>query len=57
MSAHVKMYIKFIGLLSAVFLTACGGGSSAPTITPPPPPPPPPTLVWDQSNWDEANWQ
>jgi hypothetical protein len=52
-----------ITLLIVATLAACGGssgggGAATPTVPPPEPPPPENTsLVWDQGQWDEENWQ
>ncbi len=50
-------------LLIVATSAACGGssggsGAAPPTVPPPEPPPPENTsLVWDQGQWDEENWQ
>ncbi len=43
-----------------LILVGCGGGGGggSPTIAPSSnPPPPSDTLIWDQGNWDEVEWQ
>ena len=41
-----------------LILAGCGGGGGSPATAPPSTlPPPSDTLIWDQGNWDEVEWQ
>ena len=42
-------------LIFALSLVACGGGGGGGTSTPPPPTTAD-SLIWDQGNWQEKNW-
>jgi hypothetical protein len=48
-------YTAMVALAFVALLVGCDGSSSG--FVGPPPPPPPPPLVWDQTNWDESDWQ
>ena len=48
----VKRWPAAVFLTFALSLTACGGGGGDPA-----PEPPATEAVWDQSNWNEKNWQ
>lgn len=51
-----------LALACALSLASCGGGGSSGgnggNNGPPEEPPPPSTsLIWDNTNWDEVDWQ
>jgi len=45
--------LAMLGLL--LLISGCGGGGGS--DDPPPIENPPQTLVWDEVNWDQGNWQ
>lgn len=49
LAIHVILFFGF-----AVVLTACGGGGGGGDA---PADPPSTEAIWDQSNWNEKNWQ
>ena len=49
---QLSRYLSF--LIFAFSLTACGGGGGGSST--PPPPTTADSLIWNQGNWQEKNW-